>query len=107
MSDTTADDTTLHRVADVDEIEEGDSLIVEVDDEQIALFVVDGEYYALSNVCPHQGGPLGNGRVEENCVYCPWHGWQFDIESGEHVQGDDVVPTYEVVVEGTDVSLKL
>lgn len=106
MVDTGADDPSLHPVATVDEIEQGNSAVVEVDGEQIALFNLDGEYFALSNVCPHQGGPLGQGRVEDECVYCPWHGWQFDVETGQHVQGDDAVGTYEVVVDGDEIHVR-
>ena len=107
MPDSSADDPSLHRVASVGELEAGDSSVVDVDGEQVALFHLNDEYFALSNVCPHQGGPLGQGRVEDECVYCPWHGWQFDVESGEHVQGDDVVPTYEVVVEDGDIHVRV
>ena len=45
----------------------------------IALFNVDGTFYALDGVCPHQGGPLGQGTLEGCIVTCPWHGWQFDV----------------------------
>ena len=105
MSDT-ADDGTLHRVASLDELDQGDSSVVDVDGEQIALFRLEDGYYALSNVCPHQGGPLGQGRVEDDCVYCPWHGWQFDVETGEHVQGEDIVGTYDVVVEDDGIFVR-
>ncbi|QCC49214.1 Rieske (2Fe-2S) protein [Halobellus limi] len=106
MTDTSAEESSLHRVASVGEIEAGESSVVDVDGEQVALFRIDDEYFALSNVCPHQGGPLGQGRVEDECVYCPWHGWQFDVESGEHVQGDDTVPTYDVVVEDGEIHVR-
>ncbi|MFD1600022.1 Rieske (2Fe-2S) protein [Halobellus rarus] len=107
MTDTSAEEPSLHRVASVGEIEAGEASVVDVDGEQIALFHVNDAYFALSNVCPHQGGPLGQGRVEDECVYCPWHGWQFDVESGEHVQGDDTVPTYEVVVEDDEIHVRV
>ena len=50
----------------------------------IALFHVDGQFYALDGVCPHQGGPLGKGQRCGHIVTCPWHGWQFDIRDGQH-----------------------
>ena len=50
----------------------------------IALFNVDGQFYALDGVCPHQGGPLGKGTLRGCVVTCPWHGWQFDVRSGQH-----------------------
>ncbi|WP_081927529.1 Rieske (2Fe-2S) protein [Halobellus rufus] len=98
MGKAPANESSVHDVASVDELENDDVSVLDVDGEQIAVFELDGEYFAMSNVCPHQGGPLGQGRVENGCVYCPWHGWQFDIETGEHVQGDDAVPTYETFV---------
>ena len=51
-----------------------------------ALFNVDGTFYALDGVCPHQGGPLGSGEVHNCIVTCPWHGWQFDVRTGQHQQ---------------------
>ncbi|MCA9150635.1 MAG: Rieske 2Fe-2S domain-containing protein [Planctomycetales bacterium] len=50
----------------------------------VALFRVDGEVFALDGVCPHQGGALGKGQVCNGIVTCPWHGWQFDVKSGEN-----------------------
>jgi nitrite reductase (NADH) small subunit len=50
----------------------------------VALFNVEGVVYALDGVCPHQGGPLGKGALEGTIVTCPWHGWQFDVTSGQH-----------------------
>ena len=105
MSDTLADDDSLRRVADIGDVPAGDSSVIEVDGERVALFNIDGEYHALDNVCPHQGGPLGKGRVEDNCVYCPWHGWQFDVETGEHVQGEDAAGTYDVVTDAGGIYL--
>lgn len=48
----------------------------------VALFNVGGTFYALDGVCPHQGGPLGQGCLVGCVVTCPWHGWQFDVTSG-------------------------
>lgn len=86
MSDTTEDG--VHRVADADDVPEEGGLVVEVAGEEIAIFRLEDGYFALDNVCTHQGGPLGEGKVEEGCVYCPWHGHQFDIKTGEHGQID-------------------
>ncbi len=55
-----------------------------VDGYVIALFNIDGTFYALDGVCPHQGGPLGRGELEGCIVTCPWHGWQFDVRTGRH-----------------------
>ena len=90
-------DEEAHRVADADEVPESGGLIVEVEGEEVAIFALEDGYYGLSNVCTHQGGPLGEGKVEDGCVYCPWHGHQFDIRSGEHGQLDRLnTLTFEV-----------
>ncbi|WP_436348250.1 Rieske (2Fe-2S) protein [Natronorubrum sp. FCH18a] len=108
MADQTSQDASTSRVVgSTDEVSEGAPLVVDVDDEEIAIFYENGEYFAVNNVCPHQGGPLGNGKVEEECVYCPWHGWGFDIESGDHEHSDHSVETYSVTIEGDDVRVEL
>jgi nitrite reductase (NADH) small subunit len=50
----------------------------------VALFNVDGQFFALDGLCPHQGGPLGRGTLCGAEVTCPWHGWRFDVRSGHH-----------------------
>jgi len=66
----------------------------------IAVFNVNGTFYALDGVCPHQGGPLGRGLVEGCTVTCPWHGWQFDVRSGQHGFSPTIKqPRFEVRVE--------
>jgi nitrite reductase (NADH) small subunit len=50
----------------------------------VALANVDGRWHAIDGVCPHQGGPLGQGRLSGGVVMCPWHGWRFDTTTGQH-----------------------
>ncbi len=68
----------------------------------------DGSISVMDNVCPHRGGPLGQGMLEGGKVICPWHAWAFDLKTGaaEHVP-ETKVPVYEVRVEGEDVLAKL
>lgn len=67
----------------------------------IALFNVNGAFYALDGVCPHQGGPLGRGELSGCIVTCPWHGWQFDVQSGQHQFNSQIVqPKFDVRVDG-------
>lgn len=76
----------------VSDIPEGKSIIVEGPEGlQIALFKLNGEVFALDNACPHMGGPLGKGCIEHGAVTCPWHGWQFDIQTGycENMPGEN------------------
>ncbi len=71
------------KLANVSDIPENEGLIVLAPDgSEVALFKCNGSVYALDNSCPHQGGPLGEGFIEEGCVTCPWHGWQFDLKTG-------------------------
>ncbi len=63
---------------------------------------------AMDNVCPHRGGPLGQGMIEGGKVICPWHAWAFDLKTGEAAHSPlDKVPVYEVRVDGEDVLAKL
>lgn len=58
---------------------------------EIALFHLEGGFYAMENTCLHAGGPLAEGRIEGTRVVCPWHGWEFDVTTGRtplnHVVG--------------------
>jgi len=92
---------------EVDDVSEGTPAVVDVNGTKVAVFQSEGEYFAIQNTCPHQGGPLGAGKVEDDCVYCPWHGWQFDLETGDHVQGDETAETYETRVEDGSIYLEL
>jgi len=76
-----------HRIADIDELPEGRVKTVTAGVHSMALTHVDGEYHAMENRCPHQGGPLGEGSIEkgkdgECLLRCPWHGWDFDPKTG-------------------------
>jgi nitrite reductase (NADH) small subunit/3-phenylpropionate/trans-cinnamate dioxygenase ferredoxin subunit len=72
-------------VASVSEIPPGTGRTVEVEGVWIAVFNLSGTFYAIDNACPHAGGPLGEGKLCGTDVECPWHGWKFNIISGERV----------------------
>jgi nitrite reductase (NADH) small subunit len=96
------------RIADVDQCPPGCSLEAVADDRMIALFNVDGSFFALDGVCPHQGGPLGKGILSGCIVTCPWHGWQFDVRSGQHQLNSKFIhPGYLVRIEGGGVMVDL
>jgi nitrite reductase (NADH) small subunit len=62
----------------------------------------------MDNVCPHRGGPLGQGLIEEGKLICPWHAWAIDLKTGEVTHSPQAkVETYEVKTEGDDVLAKL
>jgi len=83
-----------HRVADVDELPEGRVKTVTATTHSMALTHIDGEYAAMENRCPHQGGPLGEGSIEvgkdgQCWLRCPWHGWDFDPKTGRPPGGHE------------------
>jgi nitrite reductase/ring-hydroxylating ferredoxin subunit len=91
-------------VATLDEIPPGERKIVTVGRREIAIFNVAGTLYAIENLCPHQGGPLGEGWLDGMLLTCPWHGWCFDLESGAMTLGDfSVAETFDVRTDGSIV----
>ena len=95
-------------VAKLTDVPSGEGRVVEAGGVPVALFNVDGTFHALDNTCLHRGGPLGDGVCTDGTVTCPWHGWQYDMATGEckGTPGESV-DTYEVRVEGEDVQVKL
>ncbi|MEE8526372.1 MAG: thiamine pyrophosphate-binding protein, partial [Thermoanaerobaculia bacterium] len=99
MSEPAATRQVWTKVADLDELPEGRVKPVTCATRTICLTHHDGRYAALSNKCPHQGGPLGEGSIEGGMLRCPWHGWDFDPLTGKPPGGyDDGVPTFPVEV---------
>ena len=61
----------------------------------MAVFNVDGRFYALENSCPHQGGPIADGWLEREVITCPWHAWCFNVRTGRMTLGDfAIVPRF-------------
>jgi nitrite reductase/ring-hydroxylating ferredoxin subunit len=95
-------------VAKVNEMPPGTAREFQADGKVIALFNVDGKFYATDNVCLHRGGPLGQGALEGGTVTCPWHGWQYNVATGASVFNEQIkVQTFEVKVEGDDIVVGL
>lgn len=96
------------RVASLADIAPGSCKEVFAAGRIVALFNVAGAVYALDGVCPHQGGPLGQGTLEHNVVTCPWHGWQFGVTTGRHQLNPQICQEkLEVRIEGDDVMILL
>lgn len=94
------------RVASVSDLADGVGKVVTAGGVRFALFVKDGRVFALSNVCRHQGGPIGEGRVVNGCITCPWHGFQYQAEDGcSPPPFTEVLETYRVRIIGEDVYL--
>ena len=106
-----------HIIAKIDDIPAGARKIVEIDGRSIGVFNIGGEFFALRNRCPHQGGPLCRGRLsgfptaripgeyqytrKGEILRCPWHGWEFDVKTGRSWVDPERVRTrsYPVNVE--------
>ncbi len=79
-----------------------------IDDEQVAIFKIDDEVFALSNVCPHQRSPLiYDGFIEDDCVVCPAHGWMFNLRTGKTQLGSKGLDNYETKIINDDVYVKV
>ena len=92
-------------VARFDALKDGEGRIVRAGDLEVALFRDGDRVFALGNTCLHTGGALGEGFVIDGCAVCPWHGWQYDLETGRRRPGAGAfgVPAYAARVEGADV----
>jgi nitrite reductase/ring-hydroxylating ferredoxin subunit/DMSO/TMAO reductase YedYZ heme-binding membrane subunit len=91
-------------VCAADHIPDNCATIVSLSGERVAVFRYDGKLSAISNVCQHQNGPLGEGRVIDGCVTCPWHGYQYRPDSGAAPPPfKEKVPTFRVKVVGQRV----
>jgi nitrite reductase/ring-hydroxylating ferredoxin subunit len=89
------------RACAVDEIREKRARIVCLSGERVAVFRYDGKISAVSNVCQHQNGPLGEGKIVDGCITCPWHGYQYVPETGASPPPfTEKVPTFRVRVVG-------
>ena len=98
----------LTKIATTQEIPSGQAKKVKVGDKDIALFNVNGTFYALDDACPHRGGPLSEGELEGQEVICPWHGARFDLATGANLTppAPRGVTSYKVQVTGSDVEIE-
>ena len=95
-------------VAKVADLKPGQLKMILAGGHQIALFNVRGNFYATSNVCLHMGGPLGDGDLSDQVVSCPYHGWEYDVVSGECLTSPNLkVQTYPVQVNGEEIQVAI
>ena len=96
------DNKNLIYLCVVSDIDNGRSKVFSISDEndskkEVTVFNIDGNFYAISNVCVHKGGPLDQGFLEKNIVTCPWHGWKYDVRTGKSPhKGGDSIDSFEV-----------
>jgi nitrite reductase/ring-hydroxylating ferredoxin subunit len=99
----------LIKIAEVTDVPVGQAAAFTVEGQRIALFNVEGTYYAIADTCTHADGPLSEGEVQGTKVTCPWHGAEFDLKTGA-VLGPPAfegVPSFRVVLEGNDIKVEL
>ena len=79
---------------------------MELKGRRFAVYNLDGQFYAIDDTCPHRGGPLGAGVLEDGRVFCPLHGWSFDLKSGACQSNPErPVKSYPVRVENGEVQI--
>ena len=99
---------TFIKVASVREIPDNQGKAVAVGDTSVAVFQVNGQFCAVANTCPHRGASLAEGDVEGTVVTCPWHGWQFDLITGQSpVNPAAKIITYPCRVDGDSISISM
>ncbi|HWG75085.1 MAG TPA: Rieske (2Fe-2S) protein [Acidimicrobiales bacterium] len=99
-----------HTVAKRADLPEGRGWPVRVEGRPIAVFAVGGGVYAVENLCGHIGSPIDDGAVTDGCVTCPWHGWTYDLATGEQlitVGRRAGLRTYPALIEGDHVLVEL
>ena len=92
------------KVGSLSKLPPGSVVQVDAGDNTIALCNAGGELHALDGICPHAGGPLGQGALHGTTLVCPWHAWEFDCRTGSlDVDPDFTIPKFAVKVEGDDI----
>jgi nitrite reductase (NADH) small subunit len=106
VSDLVSDRRDFVPVGRVEDFLPGTARTVRAGDEQVAVMRVGDEFYATQGACLHLKGPLGEGRLEDHVVTCPWHGWQYDVRTGKNEFDLAIeLETYEVRVENGEVQV--
>ncbi|MFC4351108.1 Rieske (2Fe-2S) protein [Fodinicurvata halophila] len=98
-----------HKVASSQDVEEGNVIEVKVGETPIALYNIDGEFYATHNICTHAYACLHEGYVEDETIECPLHQGIFDIKTGEALEGpvEEPLETYSVKREGEEIYIEV
>lgn len=98
-----------HKICLVSELDPLMGRYAEIGDRQVAIFLLeDGSIHAVDNLCPHQTGPLCRGDVQSGKVLCPWHGWEFELATGQctHIPNTKV-EVFETKVEDDHIFVKM
>ncbi len=94
-------------IGKVEDFPPGTSKSVKVGRKTVALFHVSGKFFAINNICPHEGGPLAKGKLKGYIVGCPWHDLQFDVRTGFGTEGGGYcVASYDVQVRDGEIFIR-
>lgn len=103
-----AQTANLITVGRADDLSAGQCVTVDLSDgRELALYNINGEYYATSNFCPHKGAPLAEGILNGHTIECNWHGWQIDVRTGHCLTASERVEVYPVRVEDGWIKIEL
>ena len=95
-------------VGKIEDVPAGEGRVVDAAGKALAIFNLEGRYYAIDNTCAHRGGPLGEGELDGILVVCPWHGWRWDVTSGANANNPAVkVPCFPVTIEQGQIFVEL
>ena len=98
----------FHSVAKIGDIPEGEGRAYPVDGRMVAIYLVDGEYCAINDTCPHMGASLATGWVDGDVVTCPWHAWRFCVKDGTWMDNPNTkvkTDSFPVRVQGDDIQV--
>lgn len=94
-------------IATTSDIPDGEGKAFPYQDRTVAVFYVDGSYWAIDDFCPHMGASLAEGYVEDGAVACPWHAWRFSIHDGCWLDNPKIkVDAYQVRLEGEIIKIR-
>jgi nitrite reductase/ring-hydroxylating ferredoxin subunit len=97
------------KVAQTSDLSPGTGKVVQADGRKLALFNVEGTFFAIDNTCTHRGGPLGEGGLSADTVECPWHGAHFNVKTGAvtNPPARAGVRSFPIKIEGNDVLVEV
>src|SRR5437763_1683409 len=100
--------TEFQTVCKVNEVAEGEGKTVALGNKLVALFYVDGQHFAIDDVCPHMGASLSGGYLENGIVTCPWHAWRFRLADGAWADNPRIkIGCYAVRVVGDEIKVQV